>query len=90
MIPLRPDRSASCLAPMRIEHAKGAAISPRGHGSFLARGLLVLAALALPVLGSRLADRTAQPMASRTVQVAVVRTPPPVRMTAAFEPVDAR
>jgi hypothetical protein len=87
---LRLDSSASCLPPLQLGRSTGSVVAPRLHWSFLIRGLFVLAALALPALGIRLADPSVQPAGSGAMQVAAVLPSPPVRMAATLSPSGAR
>lgn len=83
MTEFRAARACPLLPAMRIGQA------PQRHSvgflglDILSRGLLVVAALALPVLGLRLADLGSMPQPGM-MQAAAVPVPPPVRTAAAL------
>jgi hypothetical protein len=73
------------LPPLRLDRPWAPPLRSRSGLTTLSRGVLVLAALSLPVLGLRLADnvRSPQPgMLQEMLQAAVIPVPPPGRMAA--------
>ncbi|NEU14566.1 hypothetical protein G3T14_20950 [Methylobacterium sp. BTF04] len=69
------------LPPLRLDRPWAPHLRSRSGLTTLSRGLLALVALALPVLGLRLADNVRSPQPGM-LQAAVIPVPPPGRMAA--------
>lgn len=81
MIEFRATLACPPLPPLRLDRSRASHRSGPFGLTTLSRGLFVLAALALPVLGLRSAD-PARPSQPGATQAAAVSVPPPDRMAA--------
>ena len=82
MIPLRPSVDYQPLAPLRFDGRQRGRIAGVPPARFLLRGLLVAAALSLPVLGTRIATAPQRPPVPGATQIAAILGPSPMGVAA--------
>lgn len=82
MMPFRPSVDYQPLAPLRLDGIRMSRSSGAPTRAFLLRGLLAVVALALPALGTRIADAPPHRPGSGAVQTAATLGPSPMRVAA--------
>lgn len=82
MMPFRPSVDYQPLAPLRLDGLHRGRIPGAFPARFLLRGGLVAAALALPVLGTRIATAPQRPPVPGAMQIAAIPGPSPMGMVA--------
>jgi hypothetical protein len=82
MTPLRPSVDYLPLAPLRLDGPRAGRSGGAPSRRSLLRGLLAVAALALPAIGPRIARSPQRPSAPEAVQTAAALGPSPMRAAA--------